>query len=355
MGSGTEALSLAMQALNVKPGDIVVLPANAYPNVFSITAIGAVPLPVDIDPRTFNMDPEELKKVIERKSEKAKKIKAAIVVHMYGRPSDILAIKKITDHYKIPLIEDCAHAHGAGVGTFADVSCFSFYPTKNLGALGDGGMVLTNDPEIAEKVKLLRMYGEKNRYNSVILGRNSRLDEVQAGFLSVKLKYLDRWNEERRKIANIYSKNLSTIPSVILRTLSLSKGTKDPVGIKPKQDSSPDQNRDQNDKDSNHVYHLYVISTSKRNQLKSYLESHGIGTGIHYPTPVHLIPSLKFLRYKRGDFPQSEKASEEVLSLPLWPGIKKEEVMEVCTVIKDFYSSFNKNVIPAKAGIHRTN
>lgn len=312
VGSGTEALSLGMQALNINPGDEVVLPANAYPTIFSITAIGAIPHPVDIVPDTFNMDPKKLEEAIETDSKKGKKIKGIIVVHMYGRPADIISIKKITAKYRIPLIEDCAHAHGAKMGTYGDVSCFSFYPTKNLGALGDGGIVLTDNPQIAEKVKLLRMYGEKNRYESIFLGRNSRLDEVQAGFLSVKLKYLDKWNRERQKIAKWYERYLFTNKTDLIRNTPYSPQC---------------------------VYHLFVIRTAYRDSLKAYLESHHIGTGIHYPTSVHLVPSMRFLGYGKGDFPQSEKASEEVLSLPLWPGMKEKEVELVANKICTFFEN----------------
>jgi len=322
VGSGTEALSLSLQALGVNPGDEVIMPANAYPTVFAITGIGAIPKPVDVDLDTHCMDPEKLAKAL------SKKTKAVIIVHMYGRPADIIAISKITRAMKVPLIEDCAHAHGLEIGiknhelgiknksmkkagTYGTVGCFSFYPTKNLGALGDGGMVVTDHEEIAEKLKLLRMYGEKKRYVSITLGRNSRLDELQAAYLRVKLRYLDAWNKKRATIASWYTAALSKCPIAV-----------------------PSMGFNQS-----HVFHLYVIRSKNRDALKDYLETKGIGTGIHYPTPVSLIPSMKYLGYKPGDFPNSERASKEVLSLPMYPELEDYEVKFITNTIGNYFSN----------------
>ena len=211
VASGTDALSLALLAFGVKPGDEVILPANSYPTVFAVTAIGAKPVLADIVPSIFNLNPAKIEAAI------SKKTKAVIAVHLYGQAADLERILAIVRKNKLKLVEDCAQAHGAQVkvmgkwmkvGTVGDAGCFSFYPTKNLGCFGDGGMVVTNNQEIYKKVKLLRMYGEEERYRSVVLGRNSRLDELQAAILLVKLKYLDEWNSRRREIAKLYESRL---------------------------------------------------------------------------------------------------------------------------------------------------
>ena len=211
VASGTDALSLAMLAAGVKARDEVIMPANSYPTVFAVTAIGARPVLVDVEEDTFNINPDKIEQAI------SKKTKAVIAVHLYGQAADLERIIPIVKKYKLKLIEDCAQAHGAEVswkkrwrkvGTVGDVGCFSFYPTKNLGCCGDGGMVVTNREEIYKKIKLLRMYGEEKRYESVALGRNSRLDELQAAILLVKMKYLDKWNKRRREMAKKYKSEI---------------------------------------------------------------------------------------------------------------------------------------------------
>lgn len=309
VASGTDAISLALLAVGVAEGDEVVMPANAYPSVFAVTQIGAVPKLVDINPATYNIDVAKIEKALKGKT------RAILPVHLYGQPADMGKILEIGRKYKIAVVEDCAQAHGAAtdgkkVGSLGLAACFSFYPTKNLGAFGDGGMVVTNNPEIYEKVKLLRMYGERERYKSILLGRNSRLDELQAAILLVKFKYLDKWNERRREFANNYKLQI----------------TNDKLMIK-----SPNEINN-----VKHVYHLFVIRTKKRDELKKYLEEKGIGTGIHYPVPIHLAPSMKYLGYKKGDFPESEKACEEILSLPMFPELTDEEVREVASEINNF-------------------
>ncbi|MCL4339411.1 DegT/DnrJ/EryC1/StrS family aminotransferase [Patescibacteria group bacterium] len=337
VASGTDALSLALLACGVNPDDEVILPANSYPSSFAITAIGAIPKLVDIEKDTFNIRPSQISRVI------TKKAKAIMPVHLYGQPADMDKIMVIARKYNLKVVEDCAQAHGAmvkvmnkelrienygrgneksnqsalenwkKVGTIGDVGCFSFYPTKNLGAFGDGGMVVTNNPDIYEKLKLLRMYGEKGRYNSILVGRNSRLDELQAAILLVKLKYLDKWDERRREIARLYF-SLFEEEAVKAKVVL-------PYGA------------------SNvwHVYHLFVIRIKKRSELKKYLEKYGIQTAIHYPVPIHLSPSMRFLGYMEGDFPESESAAEEVLSLPMFPELADEEVKKVAQAVIKFY------------------
>lgn len=333
VASGTDAISLALLAVGIGRGDEVIMPANAYPSVFAVTAIGAIPKLVDIDASTYNMDPDKIEAAM------TKKTRAILPVHLYGQPADMGKILTIGKKHNIPVIEDCAQAVGSEVsilgshplklpkslrslkdkkrrgiwkrvGSMGDAGCFSFYPTKNLGAFGDGGMVVTDNPEIYEKVKLLRMYGEKSRYNSILAGRNSRLDELQAAILLVKIKYLDGWIERRIEIANLYKKSLSNLKGIAL-----------PL---------------QGDALKKHVCHLFVIRTKRRDELKKYLEEKGIGTAIHYPVPIHLVPSMKYLGYKKGDFPQSEKACREILSLPMFPELRDEEVKLVVKTINSF-------------------
>ena len=322
VASGTDAISLALLALGIGAGDEVIIPANSYPSVFALTQIGVIPKLVDIDPITYTINPDKIPDVI------TKKTKAILPVHMYGQPAKMEAILLVGKKYGIPVVEDCAQAHGAEikirnpkseirnykVGSLGNLGCFSFYPTKNLGCLGDGGMVVTNNKELAEKVRLLRMYGEKGRYNSVLLGRNSRLDEIQAAILLVKLKYLDEWNSKRRRIANKY------IAQLLNRSISNNRFNNGAM----KQCNNLQLPMEA--QYVNHIYHLFVIRTKKRNELKNYLESKEIMTGIHYPTPIHLVPSMKYLGYRKGDFHQSERVCLEVLSLPMFPELEIKEV-----------------------------
>ncbi len=328
VGSGTDALSLALIAIGIKPGDEVIMPVNAYPTAFAVTAIGALPVLIDIDPATFNINPDLIEQAI------TKRTRAILPVHLYGLPCDMNSIMRIAKKHNLKVIEDCAQAHGATlsvaipalsagaeirslstgtdlnwkkVGSIGDAGCFSFYPTKNLGCFGDGGMVVTNNKEIYDKVKLLRMYGEKTRYKSVILGRNSRLDELQAAILLVKLKYLDKWNKRRREIAELYLSHIAG----------------------PAESTAVDS--------FFHVYHLFVIRTKKRDQLKKHLEEKGIQTAVHYPTPVHLQESFRFLGYKKGDFPVAEKLADEILSIPMFPELTESELMAVVSGINSFF------------------
>jgi len=305
VGSGTEALHLSLKVLGIKQGDEVITVSNTtVPTISAISLSGAEPVFVDIDEDSFNIDINKIEKAI------TKKTKVIMPVHLYGQSADMDAIKKIARKHKLRIIEDCAQSHGTlykgkKTGSLGDLGAFSFYPSKNLGAYGDAGLITTNSKELAEKLVKLRNYGKKTRYENDIVGFNSRLDEIQAAILNTKLNYLDKWNNVRRSIANYYNKNLKNL-------------------IVPKE-------RDY----GQHNYHLYVVRTKKRNKLKSYLDKNGIKTEIHYPIPVHLQPAYKYLKIKRGSLPITEKICNEILSLPMFPELTKQEVEKIVKVINN--------------------
>lgn len=306
VGSGTDALTLSLKALDITNGDEIIIPANAYPSAFGLSLTGACIKLIDVG-NDGNLDPALLSAIL------TKKTRAVIPVHLYGNPANIPAIKNILRYSKISLIEDCAQAHGAKingqhVGTFGSIGCFSFYPSKNLGAYGDGGMLVTANKLLAQKLQALRMYGEIARYQSIMVSGVSRLDEIHAAVLEVKLKYLAAWNARRKKIAEQYMRAL--------------EGTGDIRFIQSNYQST---------------HHLFVIRTKQRDDLQTHLAKHGIQTAIHYPTPIHLTKSFKYLGYKKGDFPVSEALSDEVLSLPLFPELTQNEQETVILYIKNFY------------------
>lgn len=308
VGSGTEALHLALRACGIFSGDeVITVSHTAVATVAAIELCGAKPVLVDILPDTFLIDPEKIERAITPRT------KAIIPVHLYGQMADMEAIRWIADRHGLHVIEDCAQSHGALLkgrrsGAWGDLSAFSFYPTKNLGAVGDGGMVVTDDPGLAEKVRGLRQYGWHQRYVSEFPGLNSRLDELQAAILRVKLKYLDRWNEMRREKADRYT--------TLLEGLSLDC----PIAKEPQQ----------------HVYHLYVIRVKPRDRLKTFLKERGIETLIHYPIPIHLQKGYRHLGYRIGSLPVTESCSDEILSLPLYPEISESNIEEVATQIAHF-------------------
>lgn len=306
VASGTDAITLSLKALGVGQNDEVIIPANSYPTAFAVAASGASIRLVDVDSLSLTIDPLEIERAI------TKNTRAIIPVHLYGRAANLLPVMKIAKKHKLFVLEDAAQAHGAQyngkrVGTIGHIGCFSFYPTKNLGALGDGGMIVTNSKQLAETLRQLRMYGEKSRYQSERLGVNSRLDELHACVLRVKLKKLDEQNQLRFKIAELYRKNLQGLDILL-----------------------PQSDRE------NHVYHLFVIRTKKRDQLMHSLKKNGVETGIHFPLPIHLVGSFENLPYKKGDFPNSERTAEEILSLPCYPELTYNEVIGVCNLIKKF-------------------
>ncbi|HQE99079.1 MAG TPA: DegT/DnrJ/EryC1/StrS family aminotransferase [Anaerolineae bacterium] len=308
VGSGTEALHLALRACHIGPGDEVITVAHtAVATVAAIELSGARPIFVDLDPQRGTLDPSRLEAAITPRT------RAVIPVHLYGCPAELTPILDIARRHRLRVIEDCAQAHGAGyegrhVGSWGDLGAFSFYPTKNLGAYGDGGAVVTNDPELAERVRLLREYGWAERYVSHIKGLNSRLDELQAAILRVKLRHLEAWNARRRALAQHYG--------ALLRDSGLQLPLDPP--------------------DGRHVYHLYVVRTPQREALRAFLREQGIGTLIHYPVPIHLQPAYADLGYGPRTLPETELAAAQVLSLPLYPELREDEVSAVCAAIQLF-------------------
>lgn len=309
VASGTDALTLSLKALDLKTEDEVIVPANVYPTAFGVALSGANIRLVDIDNNNLNLSLDALKKTI------TKKTKVIVAVHLYGNPVDVLSIRDFAKKRGIYLIEDCAQAIGAEyagkkVGSLGDIATFSFYPTKNLAAFGDGGAISTNNTKLYKKIKLLRMYGEKSRYKSELVGFNSRFDEIQAGILLAQLNDLDFMNNKRRKNAAILKNQFKNLPIKIL---------------------------DEDNKAKN-VYHLFVILTNKRDKLDEYLNDKGIETGIHYPTPIHLTKSFKYLGYKKGDFPVSEISSKQIISIPTHPFLEDEQIEYIYNSVKEFYS-----------------
>jgi len=313
VGSGTDALHLALRACGVRPGDHVITAPNiAVPTVCAIVAAGALPVFVDVDPRTFTLDPEKLRAHLIAQPA-AFRARAVIPVHLYGHPADMDAIMKICAEYDLRVIEDAAQAHGAEfrgrrIGALADVSCWSFYPTKNLGAYGDAGMVVTDDAQVAERVRMLRNYGEEAKYQNRVPGVNSRLDEIQAAVLRVKLRHLDGWVAARRRLASLYDRLLADAPVA------------PPVEVGP----------------ARHGYHLYVIRSARRDALQWHLRERGVGTSIHYPVPAHRQPAYRHLEYAEGDFPCAEWACRQVLSLPLYAELTEEELRHVAAAVTAF-------------------
>jgi len=317
VNSGTDALYLALRAAGIGEGDEVVTVANSFiASALAISFAGAKPIFVDIEPETYNLDPNALEALLKRRRApgKRQRIKAILPVHLYGHPAQMDAIMEVSHRYHLAVIEDACQAHGAEykgkkAGSFGAMGCFSFYPTKNLGGSGDGGMVITDDKKLYEKLRLLRCYGEKKKYEHILQGGNSRLDEIQAALLRVKLRYLDKWNDQRRTKALRYKEELE------------GTGVVCPV----------------EKEGSHHVYHLFVIRSKRRNGLQKFLKERGIDTLIHYPIPIHLQKAYKELGYQRGDLPVTEKCSREISSLPFSPELKDEEMEVVGKQIKDYF------------------
>lgn len=310
VASGTDALRLALTSLGIGPGDeVITTPFTFIATANTISHCGAKPVFVDIDPKTYNLDPHLIEAAITQNT------KAILPVHLYGQPADMEPILALAKRHGLYVVEDSAQAIGAcykgrRVSSLGQVGCLSFYPTKNLGAYGDGGMVVTLDAVLAEKIDILRRHGGKSKYHADVLGFNSRLDALQAAVLGVKLNHLESWNEQRRRVAQRYNELLEDLPVV---TPYEAPG-------------------------AFHVYHQYTIRAEKRDELASYLKRSQIGTMVYYPVPLHQQGMYADLGYVEGDLPQSEKASREVLSLPMYPELTEMQQTQIATAIREFYS-----------------
>ncbi len=315
VGSGTDALEIALRACGVGVGDAVITVSHTVvATVAAIELVGAMPVLVDIDPTTFTLDPNRLEDTI--KQHQGSRIKAIIPVHLYGHPAAMPAIMEMARRHDLYVIEDCAQSHGAAIegrktGAWGHLAAFSFYPTKNLGALGDGGAVVTDDQELAQKLRLLREYGWQRRYISDIAGMNTRLDEMQAAILRVKLKYLDQENGQRNQLAQVYNSRLSDTPLVLPE-----------VG-----------------QDIDSVYHQYVVKSAQRDALKDFLKDNSVGTLIHYPVPVHRQEAYQN-RVGVGSrgLQETENVVREILSLPMYPQMISEQAQQVADLIVSWYN-----------------
>jgi len=307
VNSGLDALILAIRALGIGGGDEVIVPANTYiASVLGITENGATPVFVEPD-KFFNIDPSRIEAAVTPRT------KAILPVHLYGQPARMEEIMEVARKHNLYVVEDCAQAHGAtinerNIGTFGDINCFSFFPTKNLGAFGDAGAIVTNDEELAEKVRMLRNYGSIKKYYHEIEGINSRLDELQAALLRVKLRHINELEQERRIIAERY---LAEIKNPLIELPKVSQNCK-------------------------HVWHLFVVKCNQRDKLQAFLKDNGIDTKIHYPIPPHLSKAYQRLGYKKGDFPITEEYANTILSLPLYNGMTNEEISYVIEKLNEF-------------------
>jgi dTDP-4-amino-4,6-dideoxygalactose transaminase len=323
--SGTDALWLALAAAGIGAGDAVVTtPFSFFASVSAILRAGATAILADIDPVTFNLDPEAVRTVLE--APQPTPVRAILPVHLYGQCADWTAFSRLGQEHGLKLIEDAAQVWGAewkGIkaGALGDAAAFSFYPTKNLSAAGDAGMVTTNSDEVAERARMLRQHGMRRRYYHDELGWNARLDGFQAAILQVKLKYIEGWNHARRVIAKRYH--------ALFRAAGLAESGPYPLhGIVLPQEVPG----------SKHVWHQYVIRAARRDDLRDFLSSRKIGSEIYYPVPLHLQEALKPLGYKQGDFPEAERAAREVLALPIFPELREDEQQTVVDAVADFLS-----------------
>lgn len=312
VASGLDALKLILRAMDIGSGDEVITVSHTFiATTLAISSVGAAPVLVEIDPATFTMDPKAVEAAITERT------KAIMPVHLYGQTAEMEPILEIARRHGLRVIEDACQAHGARcggriAGSIGDAAAFSFYPGKNLGAFGDGGAVTTNDPVLAERIRAMRNYGSVRKYYHDTLGENSRLDTIQAAVLGVKLNYLDAGNAARRAVAARYAQQLAGVGDIVTPTVR-----------------SGDE----------HVFHLYVIRTDRRDELQRFLSERGVECLIHYPVPVHLQKAYDSKGWKKGEFPLTEQIAQQILSLPVFPSMTQEQIDTVCGCIRDFFSA----------------
>ena len=310
VSSGTDGNHMALWALGVGPGDEVILPANTFiATAWGATLCGATPVFVDCHPESYNIDPDAVEAKITPKT------KAIVAVHLYGQPADMDPLMEIARKHNIALVEDCAQAHlaqykGTPVGGIGTTASWSFYPGKNLGAYGEGGAVTCNDPELARTLRMIRDHGSEKKYEHEILGHNYRMEGIQGAVLGVKMKYIQKWTELRREHATAYRELLGGLPEFVIPTETNA---------------------------TRHVYHLYVVRTPHRDKLQKHLQDRGISTGLHYPVPLHLAKAFADLGYRKGDFPVAEMAASQVLSLPMFPELTRDQIDYVVESIREFF------------------
>lgn len=311
VGSGLDALRIALVALQIGPEDEVIVPANTFiATALAVSSVGARVVLVDCDASTFNIDPVNVERAINART------KAIIPVHLTGQPADMGAIGEIAARHRLLVVEDAAQAHGAlyrgrPCGSIGAAGCFSFYPAKNLGAAGDGGMITTNDAEIAQRARRFRNYGEASKYDHVERGWNTRLDTLQAAILNIKLRHLPEWNLKRNSHAELYRRLLKGVGDLGFQSLV---------------------------PETTHVYHLFMVETARRDGLRKHLETRGVQTGIHYPTPIHLEAAYADLGHKRGDFPNAERLATRIVSLPMYAELQDDQIEYVCEQVRSFFN-----------------
>lgn len=308
VANGTDALQLTLEAYGIEKGDeVITTPFTFFATAEVISQVGAMPVFIDIDLDSYNIDVNRIEEKI------TKRTKAIIPVHIFGHPVDMEKVMDLAKKYKLIVIEDACQAIGAefkarSIGSIGHAGCFSFFPTKNLGAYGDGGMIVTDNDEIADKLKMFRFHGQRVKYYNEILGYNSRLDELQAAILRVKLRYLEQWNDKRKYLAYRYNYMLKDLPLFTPKEVN----------------------------DIKHVYHLYIVQSEVREELIKHLNNNGIATGVYYSIPLHLQKAFKYLGYEEGDLPNSEYASKRTLALPLYPDLKEQEQDYIVEKLKEF-------------------
>lgn len=349
--SGSDALLLSLMAMDIQPGDYVLTsPFTFFATAGAISRLNAIPVFLDIEKDSYNLDPKQVELFLRREhplykklDPDPKKVKAMIPVHLYGQMADMDPIMEIAGEFGLKVIEDAAQAIGATykgrkAGSIGDFGCFSFFPSKNLGAYGDAGLITVKDPELAEKTDILRLHGAKPKYHHSLVGINSRLDAIQAAVLSVKLKYLDEWSEKRRAIAHKYN-TLFNEAGIAGDLNQCTDACSDNCGLDSNSIITPLETIGASDRDGRHIYHQYTIRTKKRDALAKVLSEENIGHSVYYPIPLHEQECFSYLGYKASDCPNAHCASQQVISLPIYPELKEEEIQKVADTVISVHTS----------------